>query len=93
LVVEWRDYAASRLVRSGQGEEMLGVPPGDVLSYQLEGGTRVVIRPSGTEPKLKFYIDHREPVAPDEPLTRAEERSTSEVAVIEQALSSIVATA
>lgn len=33
-----------------------GLPASDVLKYELEGGSSVVIRPSGTEPKLKAYI-------------------------------------
>ncbi len=33
-----------------------GLPKSDVLKYFLEGETSVVIRPSGTEPKLKLYI-------------------------------------
>lgn len=33
-----------------------GLPQSDVLKYQLEGNCSVVIRPSGTEPKLKAYI-------------------------------------
>ncbi|TPX03028.1 phospho-sugar mutase, partial [Schumannella luteola] len=34
-------------------------PPSDILRYQLEGGSRVIVRPSGTEPKLKCYLDTR----------------------------------
>jgi phosphomannomutase len=32
-------------------------PPSDLLRFQLEGGARVIVRPSGTEPKLKCYLD------------------------------------
>ena len=35
------------------------VPPTDALRYHLEGGARVIVRPSGTEPKLKVYVDVR----------------------------------
>ena len=38
-----------------------GLPPSDVLTYHL-AGARVVIRPSGTEPKVKAYLEVVEPV-------------------------------
>ena len=33
-----------------------GLPKSDVLKYFIENGSSIVIRPSGTEPKLKAYI-------------------------------------
>ncbi len=34
-----------------------GLPPTDGLRFWLDGGTRVIVRPSGTEPKLKCYLE------------------------------------
>lgn len=32
-------------------------PPSDILRFWMDGGARVIVRPSGTEPKVKVYID------------------------------------
>jgi len=40
-----------------------GLPPTEGLRYRLAGGARVIVRPSGTEPKLKCYLEVVEPVA------------------------------
>jgi phosphomannomutase len=34
-----------------------GFPPSDILRFRLDEGSRVIVRPSGTEPKIKVYID------------------------------------
>lgn len=34
-----------------------GLPPSNVLGFELEGGGRILVRPSGTEPKIKFYLE------------------------------------
>jgi phosphomannomutase len=39
-----------------------GLPPTDGLRYRLAGDGRVVVRPSGTEPKLKCYLEVVQPV-------------------------------
>lgn len=36
--------------------EETGLPPANVLLYELENGATVIIRPSGTEPKIKAYF-------------------------------------
>jgi phosphoglucomutase len=39
----------------------LTLPRSDVLQFSLGGGTRASVRPSGTEPKIKFYVSVEEP--------------------------------
>ncbi len=47
------------------------LPPTDALRFDLAGGARVVMRPSGTEPKLKCYLEVVEPVDGDLPAAQA----------------------
>ncbi|GAB6983667.1 phospho-sugar mutase [Nocardioides pyridinolyticus] len=42
------------------------LPPTDGLRYRLAGGARVIVRPSGTEPKLKCYLEVVVPVHPED---------------------------
>ena len=56
-VVMAKDYQTQVFRNMETGEDSGSpLPVSDVLHYTLEDGTWVCIRPSGTEPKLKFYI-------------------------------------
>lgn len=49
------DYLTSIRV-SNKGEEKIDLPKSNVLKYTFEDGSWVCLRPSGTEPKVKFYF-------------------------------------
>ncbi|MEM0933936.1 MAG: phospho-sugar mutase, partial [Bacteroidota bacterium] len=56
-VVWVEDYntATAKNVQTGE-EKSMDLPKSNVLIYETEDGTRIAARPSGTEPKVKFYI-------------------------------------
>ncbi|HEY4242518.1 MAG TPA: phospho-sugar mutase [Kofleriaceae bacterium] len=62
-----------------------GLPPSDVLVYRLAGGRRVIMRPSGTEPKLKSYYEVRVAVGESEPIASARARGLAELAQLRDA--------
>lgn len=49
------DYLTGKRITS-QGEETIQLPKSNVLKYSFEDGSWVCLRPSGTEPKVKFYF-------------------------------------
>ena len=57
-VKEIRDYELDVISHAdGKKEKIEGLPKSNVLKYVLEDGSTVTVRPSGTEPKIKFYIE------------------------------------
>ena len=55
-VTRFEDYLASTSVDTATGAKtMLTLPKSDVLTFKLTDGASVIIRPSGTEPKIKAY--------------------------------------
>ena len=54
--------SGTRLLADGSSES-LDFPQSDVLIYRLQNGSRVIVRPSGTEPKVKCYYEVVQPVS------------------------------
>ncbi len=54
-VIRFEDYKECRVVENGAESELCGFTKSDVLKYYLNDGSWIAIRPSGTEPKCKFY--------------------------------------
>ncbi|MCO6004738.1 phospho-sugar mutase [Actinoallomurus purpureus] len=65
-----------------------GLPPTDGLRFRLSEGGRVVVRPSGTEPKLKCYLEVVEPVTAS--VAGARTRADTALAVLRSDLASIL---
>ena len=76
-----RDFQRG-LERRGGVESPLDFPAANVVALDLDGGARVVARPSGTEPKIKFYFDLREIIGPDEPFSRAYTRGRARITTL-----------
>ena len=79
-VVWIEDYKTSIAKNSITGEEKnIDIPKSNVLIYSTEDGTRVAARPSGTEPKIKFYLSINAPLERADDFKKVEERLTAKI--------------
>lgn len=72
LMVEDYENSTAKNLFSGETEALL-VPKSNVLIYYLEDGTKICARPSGTEPKIKFYFSVNEPLESVEDAKKVEQ--------------------
>jgi phosphomannomutase len=79
-----RDLLAGARVEAGQRTQ-IDLPRSNVLILDLEGGARVVMRPSGTEPKLKIYFDVREDVRQGDDFGDCQRRAESRLDLLSEA--------
>ncbi len=62
-VVKLLDYESSKGINLHTGEEwVIELPKSNVLQFVTEDGSLISARPSGTEPKIKFYFSVKEPL-------------------------------
>lgn len=79
-VVFIEDYENSQARNLLSGEiEALKIPKSDVLIYYLEDGTKICARPSGTEPKIKFYFSVNSSLNTIEDFEKVEKESDTKI--------------
>lgn len=72
--------------REGAHESRVDLPASNVLVFELEGGSRVIARPSGTEPKMKIYFDVREAMQDHDSLDSAKARARAQCTALERSI-------
>ncbi len=87
-VVVKKDYADLNMtdLRDGKVEKMDFPTTSNVLQFFTEDGTKVSIRPSGTEPKIKFYIEVHGKMADKSEYHAANEAAIAKIDVIKKEL-------
>lgn len=82
-VVTLKDYELNieTDIKTGQQKE-LGFPKSDVLQFITADGSIVSARPSGTEPKIKFYCNVNQPLATVEEFNKVDQELASKVETI-----------
>jgi phosphomannomutase len=81
-------FAVEQVVDLSKSDGKL--PPSDVLVFKLTGGRRIIMRPSGTEPKLKSYYEVRVEVGANEAMADARARGLSELATLRDGHQSMI---
>ena len=63
-IAVWKDFQTLKATKADGSEETLDMPTtSNVLQWFCDDETKVSVRPSGTEPKIKFYIEIKSPMA------------------------------
>jgi phosphoglucomutase len=86
-VVTVRDYLKRRSLDVASGKTTpIEIEESDVLQFLTHDGTIVSVRPSGTEPKIKYYFGVCEPLPSVEKFAEAESRSNDRIARMKKEL-------
>ena len=79
------DYQGKEVSRHGRTQHLPGsMPPSNVLAFYLNDGTRILARPSGTEPKIKFYFEVKVDLSPSQSLAEGEGNARVHLAAIQE---------
>jgi phosphoglucomutase len=78
-----RDYQTQLETNLLTGEKKsIRLPKSDVLQFYTENGSKISVRPSGTEPKIKFYISVKAILPRQEDVEQVQEALNAAIAAI-----------
>ena len=82
-VVELLDYQAQVKTNLRTGETApIALPKSNVLQFILEDGSKISARPSGTEPKIKFYFSVNTKLESIDQFEQAQQRAKEKIKTI-----------
>jgi phosphomannomutase len=87
MVEDYKNSTATNLLDGSV--EPISIPKSDVLIYYTEDGSKIAARPSGTEPKIKFYVSVNAPLDRIEDAAEVEAELDQKIKTILQELSII----
>lgn len=86
-VVLWKDYKTLEGKNADGTVEKLDMPDtSNVLQWFCEDGTKVSVRPSGTEPKIKFYVEVKDTMTEASQYAELDKKGAEKIAVIKKSL-------
>lgn len=86
-VVLWKDYETLEATHEDGSKQKLDMPAtSNVLQWFCDDGTKVSVRPSGTEPKIKFYIEVKGKMNCAGCYTRCDKEGADKIAAIKKSL-------
>ena len=86
-VVLWKDYKTLEGKNADGTVEKLDMPDtSNVLQWFCEDGTKVSVRPSGTEPKIKFYVEVKGTMTEASQYAELDKKGAEKIAAIKKSL-------
>lgn len=86
-VVLWKDYKTLEGKNADGTVEKLDMPDtSNVLQWFCEDGTKVSVRPSGTEPKIKFYVEVKDTMTEASQYAELDKKGAERIAAIKKSL-------
>lgn len=80
MLEDYQTSIAKNMISSG--DEVINIPKSNVLIYYTEDGSKIALRPSGTEPKIKFYISVNMPLDSEEKFIANENKLEAKIDAI-----------